>query len=328
MTTPTNNSQMHNNIMAVGSKDHPPMLATWRYAQWELRFLRYVDTEYNKKELKQCIFDGLYVMIKVFVLAKPATTTQEAVHEHNVPKTYGNTTPKNQGESLNKQDVKTNLFWEFGKFISRDGESIESYYSRTVTIVGARETIGNQVVQKTMIQCFNCKEYGHFPKECRKPKWEKDYEYHKGKIMLCKQESKGVPLSAEQNEWRHDIDDEPDEQELEAHYMYKSNDDYNVFATERQYSEQPQSINDIYVVETVDSNVIPNSSDMCDNEEEDDQYVDDHEDERVALANLTTNLKLDIDENKTTQNQLRKANATLTHFHFDVNHLRYVQINH
>ncbi|GJX67148.1 hypothetical protein Tco_0302875 [Tanacetum coccineum] len=35
-----------------------------------------------------------------------------------------------QGESLNVQDVKTNLFWEFGKFTSRDGESMESYYSR------------------------------------------------------------------------------------------------------------------------------------------------------------------------------------------------------
>ncbi|GKC54534.1 retrovirus-related pol polyprotein from transposon TNT 1-94 [Tanacetum coccineum] len=35
-----------------------------------------------------------------------------------------------QGESLNIQDAKTNLFWEFGKFTSRDGESMESYYSR------------------------------------------------------------------------------------------------------------------------------------------------------------------------------------------------------
>ncbi|GJT53498.1 hypothetical protein Tco_0988552 [Tanacetum coccineum] len=35
-----------------------------------------------------------------------------------------------QGESLNIQDVKTNLFWEFGKFTSRDGESMESYYTR------------------------------------------------------------------------------------------------------------------------------------------------------------------------------------------------------
>ncbi|GKA47044.1 hypothetical protein Tco_0739927 [Tanacetum coccineum] len=48
----------------------------------------------------------------------------------------------------------------------------------------------------------------------------KDYSYHKEKIMLCKQEEKGVPLSAEQSDWLHDTDEEPDEQELEAHYMY------------------------------------------------------------------------------------------------------------
>ncbi|GKB56900.1 hypothetical protein Tco_0913086, partial [Tanacetum coccineum] len=35
-----------------------------------------------------------------------------------------------QGESINVQDLKTNLYWEFGKFTSRDGESLESNYSR------------------------------------------------------------------------------------------------------------------------------------------------------------------------------------------------------
>nr|GFB24835.1 Gag-Pol polyprotein [Tanacetum cinerariifolium] len=35
-----------------------------------------------------------------------------------------------QGESINVQDLKTNLFWEFGKFTSQDGESLKSYYSR------------------------------------------------------------------------------------------------------------------------------------------------------------------------------------------------------
>nr|GFD22717.1 hypothetical protein [Tanacetum cinerariifolium] len=32
-----------------------------------------------------------------------------------------------QGESINVQDLETNLYWEFGKFTSRDGESLESY---------------------------------------------------------------------------------------------------------------------------------------------------------------------------------------------------------
>nr|GFA44182.1 hypothetical protein [Tanacetum cinerariifolium] len=35
-----------------------------------------------------------------------------------------------QGETINVQDLETNLYREFGKFTSRDGESLESYYSR------------------------------------------------------------------------------------------------------------------------------------------------------------------------------------------------------
>nr|GEX58186.1 hypothetical protein [Tanacetum cinerariifolium] len=60
----------------------------------------------------------------------------------------------------------------------------------TVTVVGARKTIGSQVVQQTGIRCFNCKEFGHFTKECRKPKRAKDFTYHKEKMLLCKQVEK------------------------------------------------------------------------------------------------------------------------------------------
>nr|GEZ30896.1 hypothetical protein [Tanacetum cinerariifolium] len=35
-----------------------------------------------------------------------------------------------QGESINVQDLETNLSWEFEKFTSQDGETLESYYSR------------------------------------------------------------------------------------------------------------------------------------------------------------------------------------------------------
>ncbi|GJZ95957.1 hypothetical protein Tco_0668291 [Tanacetum coccineum] len=52
------------------------------------------------------------------------------------------------GESLNIQDVKTNLFWEFGKFTSRDGGSIESYYSRFYKMMN--EMIRNNLTVATM----------------------------------------------------------------------------------------------------------------------------------------------------------------------------------
>ncbi|GJR32401.1 hypothetical protein Tco_1108633 [Tanacetum coccineum] len=56
-----------------------------------------------------------------------------------------------QGESLNVQDVKTNLFWEFGKFTSRDGESMESYYSRFYKLMN--ELTRNNL-QVTIMQQF------------------------------------------------------------------------------------------------------------------------------------------------------------------------------
>ncbi|GJT51601.1 hypothetical protein Tco_0977758 [Tanacetum coccineum] len=98
ITTSTTDGQMHNNIMAAGSRDHPPMLAPGRYAQWQSRFLRYIDTRPNGDALRKCILQGPYT---------PST-----------------------GESFNIQDVKNNLFWEFRKFTSGDGETMESYFSR------------------------------------------------------------------------------------------------------------------------------------------------------------------------------------------------------
>ncbi|GKE02596.1 hypothetical protein Tco_1390579 [Tanacetum coccineum] len=61
-------------------------------------------------------------------------------------------------------------------------------------------------------------------------------------------------------------------------------------------------------VEKVDSNVIPDSPNMCDNEI---QNAVECDDERVVLANLIANLKLDIDENKKIQKQLRNAKTSL-----------------
>nr|GEX20866.1 hypothetical protein [Tanacetum cinerariifolium] len=91
---------------------------------------------------------------------------------------------------------------------------------RTVNVAGAREKVGSPVVQKSGIQCFNCREFGHFAKECRKPKRVKDSAYHKEKMLLCKQAEQGVLLQAEQYDWLADTDEEVDEQELEAHYNY------------------------------------------------------------------------------------------------------------
>ncbi|GJT90754.1 retrovirus-related pol polyprotein from transposon TNT 1-94 [Tanacetum coccineum] len=171
---------------------------------------------------------------------------------------------------------------------------------RAVNVAGARETVGGQVVQQSGIQCFNCKEFGHYAKECRKPKWVKDSTYHKEKMLLCKQAEKGVQLQAEQSDWLADTDEEIDEQELEAHYSYMA---------KIQEVPNADSGTDAEPLEQVqydtDDNVFANDI-------QDDQNDVECDDERVALANLIANLKLDVDENKKIQKQLKKANATLT----------------
>ncbi|GJX05419.1 tetratricopeptide-like helical domain, zinc-finger domain protein [Tanacetum coccineum] len=215
-----------------------------------------------------------------------------------------------------------------------DNQTGQFRNQRAVNVAEARDIVGGQVVQQSGIQCFNCMEFGHFAKECRKPKRVKDSTYHKEKMLLCKQAVKGVQLQAEKSDWPADTDEEIDEQELEAYYSYMTkiqevpnvnsgtdtepleqvqyNTKNDVFANEIQHFEKFESISNTCVVKTDDSNVIPNSPDMCDNDIQNDQNDVECDDKRVALANLIANLKLDVDENKKIQKQLKKANATLT----------------
>ncbi|GKE69038.1 hypothetical protein Tco_1527110, partial [Tanacetum coccineum] len=123
---------MHNNIMAAGSKDHPPMLGPGRYSQWRSRFLQYIDTKPSGEGLRKSILYGPYVPSIVLVQAVAVTegigdeiySTIDACKIAN--EMWIAIERLQQGVSLNVQDVKTNLFWEFGKFTSRDGESMES----------------------------------------------------------------------------------------------------------------------------------------------------------------------------------------------------------
>nr|GFD00142.1 hypothetical protein [Tanacetum cinerariifolium] len=73
-----------------------------------------------------------------------------------------------------------------------------------------------------------------------------------------KQEEAGIQLNAEQADWKDDTDDESDEQELEAHYMYMaklqqvSPDVVNsgpIFDTEPEQKVQNDDHYDVFAIE-------------------------------------------------------------------------------
>ncbi|GKF43538.1 gag-pol polyprotein [Tanacetum coccineum] len=99
---------------------------------------------------------------------------------------------------LEVNDIRAERIAKSANPLANDNQSRQFGNQRKMTVAGARETVGSQVVQQTGIQCFNCKGYGHYAKECRKPKRVKEYAYHKEKMMMCKQAEQGVPLQAEQ----------------------------------------------------------------------------------------------------------------------------------
>nr|GEW79366.1 reverse transcriptase domain-containing protein [Tanacetum cinerariifolium] len=141
------------------------------------------------------------------------------------------------------------------------------------------------------------------------------------KMLLCKQEEAGIQLNAEQADWRDDTDDdELEDQELEAHYMYMaqlqdvSNDDhYNVFAMENVHPEQSKSVHDTYPIEQDAKNVIIDSLDMSYDREEIDQNANDNDlaTERDLLASLIEKLKCEIDESKNRNKFLETSNKAL-----------------
>ncbi|GJX99981.1 hypothetical protein Tco_0357000 [Tanacetum coccineum] len=426
---------MHNNIMAAGSGDRPPMLATGRYAQWQSRFLRYIDTRPNGDGLRKCILQGPYTPSIVTILAVPAIDDTPTVPERKAVEIILNMSPENKDHYETEKEAIHLLLIGIGDEIYSTVDACKTAHEMFVTIVKQQHDLDkvsyhklfdvlkqyqkevNEIRTKRIAKNANplalvvvaqpspdpyyqapkshksyvrqqkasppTRSYAttrHKGKEIAKPitppselaskedsdpeqaqrdkdmqknlaliakyfkkiykptdnnlktssnsrnkngdtsprqsrsavDWDTVFQLQgiwsfcqvmqetkkgkrllvsKEKMLISKQAEKGVPLQAKQSDWLADTDEEINEQELEAHYSFMAkiqevptigtdtepleqvqyDAEYNVFANDRQHSKQPESISNTCVMEQVDSNVIPDSPDMCDNDIQTDQ---------------------------------------------------------
>nr|GEU80926.1 retrotransposon Orf1 [Tanacetum cinerariifolium] len=183
----------------------------------------------------------------------------------------------NPDESINVQDLETNLYWESGKFTSQDGESLASYYLRFVTLVKQSQEL-------------------------------KTVSYHKLYDILKQHQNEVNEIRAErlaqQVDWRDDTDNVPKYQELDAHYLYMER-------IQERTSWATRICYDTYLDEQGDINITTNLVDMSTNGEEADKDDDDLAREHALLASLTENLKYEIDDNKNNKKLLESSNKTL-----------------
>nr|GEU77709.1 hypothetical protein [Tanacetum cinerariifolium] len=158
MQTHTSNT-LHNAIMEADGKDRPLMLASSNYVQWKSIIKRYIDTKPNHELIHYCLKNPPYKFTwadkEVLISKGSSVTTIETYMENykNVSLDILDACPNacemwkaikrlKQVESINVQDLETNLYWEFGKFTSRDGEPLKSYYSKFYKMMN--ELVRNQ----------------------------------------------------------------------------------------------------------------------------------------------------------------------------------------
>nr|GEU50686.1 integrase, catalytic region, zinc finger, CCHC-type, peptidase aspartic, catalytic [Tanacetum cinerariifolium] len=176
----------------------------------------------------------------------------------------------------------------------------------------ARETVGSTVVQKSRIQCYNCKEFRHVARECQKPKRVKDATYHREKMLLCQEMEAHYMYMAQLQEVSPDAADSGPIFDAEPLQKVSNDDHYNVFAIESEHPDQSESVHDTYPIEQDAHIVTIDSLDISYDRVEIDQNDDDDlANERELLASLIEKLKCEIDESKNHNKLLETSNKVL-----------------
>nr|GEV87757.1 putative ribonuclease H-like domain-containing protein [Tanacetum cinerariifolium] len=189
-----------------------------------------------------------------------------------------------QSESLNIQDVKTNLFWEFRKFTLYDGESMESYYTKFYKLMN--EMIRNNLTV-TMMQ-KNLALITKYFKKIYKPT-------NNNLITSSNYKNKNVDTTP-----RFKNDNQSGQfgnQRREFGHFAKECKNPKRVKDSAYHKEKMLLCKKAEQVELNDSNVIPDSPDMCEDDIQNDQNDVESDDEQMhADLKYVESLEKEIDK--------------------------------
>nr|GEZ84753.1 hypothetical protein [Tanacetum cinerariifolium] len=209
MQTQTSNT-LHNTIMEASGKDRLPMLAPGNYVRWKSITKRYIDTKPNHELIHYYLKNPPYKYTwadKVVPVSEgsPETTTETYIENYkNVSQDI-----RIDNDIYSTVDACPNVceMWKAikrlillttlripNKLMYTDLKKFQAELDRCNDV---EETVGTTVVQKSGIQCYNFKEFGHVARECQKPKRAKDAAYHREKMLLYAADNSGAIFDTE-----------------------------------------------------------------------------------------------------------------------------------
>nr|GEU34367.1 hypothetical protein [Tanacetum cinerariifolium] len=216
-----------------------------------------------------------------------------------------------QGESINFQDLKTNLYWEFRKFTSRDDESLESYYSRFYKMINELvrnqcDVTNHQVNVKFLLQL--------------QPEWQRsqqDATRNRGKAIF----NSPPPIYDQEPTMVAEDDEISKDKEIEKlmalislsfKKIYKpTNNNLRTSSNTRAHYIYVAQIQEVTPDATDNSGPIFDYEPLQKVDQDDDDDDDDLANERDLLASLIEKLKCEIDDSKNRNKFFETSNKAL-----------------
>nr|GEV79323.1 retrovirus-related Pol polyprotein from transposon TNT 1-94 [Tanacetum cinerariifolium] len=336
-------------IYAVGSENHPPMLNKENYVPWSSCLLRYAKSRPNGKLIHNSIINGPYVRRMIPELSDP--NREVLVNETFHVQTDDELTKKVFKQiEVDDQAIQTILLglpeeiyaavdscetaqeiWNLNGY--NDVQNVENQViqnavqnpNRNGNLVAARAEGNATRHNGNQIRCYNYIGLGHFSRNCTVRPRGMDVAYFQTQLLIAQKEEAGIQLQAKEFDLMAAAVDLDEIEEVHANCILMANtqqastsgtqtDKAPVYDSDgsAEYTELLEPIPEPHQVPQNDNNVISEVSSVEQSRGTVKQHPANVEETRVLYDSLYNNLVIEVEKVNTVNRKLSKTNVELT----------------